>query len=696
MHRSSPSRHIGVILVTLALMVAVIVVTALGVHRSADSRGTSGVIAAAPVDSEDTGSADPDSGASQPAEPADEPAPTDASATGTLPTLLTERSPLAEVIDRIDLDALHAANPSITDSALEDYAADPAVWVDHHGRLYYIDEMTSPADEAVRATSTPPVASTALVAPLDQTFELQSRPGSRRTIYLDVLGGTVTNTFWNDKGMAVIPVAPWDRDGSPQTFDAFERALLQQIWAMVAEDFAPFDVNVTTKDLGADALVKSGAADETFGMRAKITNDRTGGVCSSACSGIAYIDVFTKGDPKSQPAWVFAQGSTSGYIAQTISHEVGHTFGLHHDGHVGGPSYSPGQGLWATIMGGGKARAISQWSIGDYASANNTEDDVSIIASHGAPLIADDAGGTIARAKPLDLGSTRSGLISTRADVDVYAITVAAGALHLQVDPARYGPNLDIRARLLTADGTVLRTSAPRSAELHPDSLDFIPIGMSAFIDHTVASPTTLYLEIQGVGNGDPKTTGYSDYGSIGAYTISGSRPTLTVGVLGSGTVASTAPTITCTASCTTTARADSSITLTATPAPGQALAHWIGPCESATGHLEPEPARTCTVKLDQSRNVVAHFRPVRQSLTLTVVGPARAGTVRSSPAGIDCIATCSGTFAHGTRVTLTASPATGHRIVSWGGDCTGTATTCTLTLNSARRATVTFAAVPR
>ena len=44
-----------------------------------------------------------------------------------------------------------------------------------------------------------------------------------------------------------------------------------------------------------------------------------------------------------------------------------------------------------------------------------------------------------------------------------------------------------------------------------------------------------------------------------------------------------------------------------------------------------------------------------------------------------------------GASVTVTATPDSGYRVASWGGDCSGTATTCVLTMNADKTASVTF-----
>ena len=80
-------------------------------------------------------------------------------------------------------------------------------------------------------------------------------------------------------------------------------------------------------------------------------------------------------------------------------------------------------------------------------------------------------------------------------------------------------------------------------------------------------------------------------------------------------------------------------------------------------------------------------------SVTLTVVTAGSAsGTVTSSPAGIDCGATCSASFGEGTVVTLTATPAAGSTFTGWsGGGCSGTGA-CQVTMSAAESVTATFA----
>lgn len=69
---------------------------------------------------------------------------------------------------------------------------------------------------------------------------------------------------------------------------------------------------------------------------------------------------------------------------------------------------------------------------------------------------------------------------------------------------------------------------------------------------------------------------------------------------------------------------------------------------------------------------------------SLTVVrGGGGMGTVTSSPAGIDCGATCTTTVETGTLVTLTATPATGATFTGWGGECAGSLSTCSVIVSA-------------
>ncbi|MEQ1947319.1 MAG: hypothetical protein ABL995_09020 [Bryobacteraceae bacterium] len=64
-------------------------------------------------------------------------------------------------------------------------------------------------------------------------------------------------------------------------------------------------------------------------------------------------------------------------------------------------------------------------------------------------------------------------------------------------------------------------------------------------------------------------------------------------------------------------------------------------------------------------------------------ISTAGKGTVTTNPSG--------SSYAAGTVVTLTATPAAGSPWVGWTGDCSGKATTCTLTMNASKKVTALF-----
>jgi YD repeat-containing protein len=66
-------------------------------------------------------------------------------------------------------------------------------------------------------------------------------------------------------------------------------------------------------------------------------------------------------------------------------------------------------------------------------------------------------------------------------------------------------------------------------------------------------------------------------------------------------------------------------------------------------------------------------------------------GTVTSSPAGIDCGATCFSSFPWGTSVTLTASAAGGSTAAGFSGGCTSVTTTCVFTITTGTTVTAIF-----
>ena len=124
-------------------------------------------------------------------------------------------------------------------------------------------------------------------------------------------------------------------------------------------------------------------------------------------------------------------------------------------------------------------------------------------------------------------------------------------------------------------------------------------------------------------------------------------------------------------------------MTLTAKPGRGSSFAGWSGAC-TGTG--------SCVVSMTQARSVTATFNASTGGpFTLTVTTVGGSGTVRSTPAGINCGTDCTEAYASGTSVTLTAqSRRRGSTFAGWSGACTGTGS-CVVSMTEARSVTATF-----
>ena len=355
--------------------------------------------------------------------------------------LLQEPTRLATALEHGVSALLVSLLNDLTGDELAHLAADDTTWLDECGQVFVADHAI-PQAQQVTAEAAP-----AEGVPAD-VFALSSRPGSTRTIYLDFDGATYSGTRWKDGAEIVSPAYSIDADRT--TFDATERAQVYLAWRTVAEDFAPFDVNVTTQRPDPSALSRTTSTDQTYGIPVVVTpTNSVGSGCG--CGGISYTGVFgAVGATAYQPAWIFTSGSgTGGYdVGQIISHEVGHTFGLSHDGTAQGSYYAGAKG-WAPIMGSSYGKRASHWSSGEYAGANNPEDDTAVIA-RTAPVLADDHANGVLGASRLTAGTTASGVITTRTDTDAFTFS-ASGRTALSVaGPAGLG-NLDVRLTILDA-----------------------------------------------------------------------------------------------------------------------------------------------------------------------------------------------------------------------------------------------------
>jgi len=352
---------------------------------------------------------------------------------------------------------------------------------------------------------------------LSQTFQLHSNASAKQVIYLDFDGHTTGNVYGSSWDNIVSPA--WDLAGNGPTFTDSERQTIQRIWARVAEDFAPFNVDVTTQDPGVEALRKTSTTDDRWGKRVVITpNDQP----APGAGGVAYIGSFNFNTDT--PAYVF--NVTEKSVAEAASHEAGHSLGLSHDG-TSSLGYYSGQGSgstsWGPIMGASYSPIVTQWSKGEYASANNGEDDLAkITTQNGFTYRSDDFGSSLATAADLlPQGATQVeplyGVIEKNTDSDSFSFWSGPGPISLNVNPLPLGPNLAVRADLYDASGTLLTTVNPATS-------------LSAVVNFTIPSGGQYFLKVSGAGRLDPATNGFSNYGSLGNYRITGAVQAYTDG----------------------------------------------------------------------------------------------------------------------------------------------------------------------
>ena len=330
--------------------------------------------------------------------------------------------------------------------------------------------------------------------PLSSIPAINSRPGAAASVYLDFNGHFESN--WGGYNNVSTPV--FDQDGDATTFSDAELATIRQVWQRVTEDFAPFNINVTTVDPGN---FSNGVA-----LRVSIGGD---GSWIGPYGGVAYINSFT--NSIANTVYVFSDNLGNGfakYVAEASSHESGHAFGLSHQSLYDGSgnlvqSYYSGDGTHAPIMGLSYYTAQSLWRYGTSYSSSTYQNDISVIANgtNGFGLRVDDHGGSRASASTLTSSGgslSGNGVIERSSDWDFFSFSTGTGTLTLNVNVNAQYANLDVSIQLRSSSGNVITTANPTNS-------------LSASISVAV-STGTYYLAVTTDGQ----------YGELGHYQISG------------------------------------------------------------------------------------------------------------------------------------------------------------------------------
>ena len=125
--------------------------------------------------------------------------------------------------------------------------------------------------------------------------------------------------------------------------------------------------------------------------------------------------------------------------------------------------------------------------------------------------IADEHSSTPSTASVVD-GDTfiGGGIISDRADQDWFRITAGAGTVNIAGLVAQPSANLNLALSLVDANGLVLAQGTA--------------VGMGANLSVPVTGGT-YYVVVDGKGSTNDPLTGYTDYASLGRFSLSGSWP---------------------------------------------------------------------------------------------------------------------------------------------------------------------------
>ncbi len=346
------------------------------------------------------------------------------------------------------------------------------------------------------------------VDPALNVANLQSRPGASRVIFLDFNGGAISNTYWNSE---------YNEDNTINYADCgMSTEDRIRAWAHAAEDFQPFNVNVTTSGAAFNAA--------SSGSRIRVAITPTKNWYGDdpdeeveAKGGVAQVGNFGS---SGVVVWVWNMDWLS--AGETISHEAGHALGLRHSGYGNVTEFDfreyyrgHGEGAngWAPIMGYGAvdARYLTTWDNGSYPWHTSSQDQKANLLVY-LTGVADDHGGSSASATSLTPEGTGPvfngrGMLETSTDVDWFRLQLPTGTWAFQAWGNPFGKNVNLTIQVRNGlnqllDETDWATSTDATSALYLEA-------------------GTYYLTVRSTtrpeSSSDP---GYPRYGQLGTYSV--------------------------------------------------------------------------------------------------------------------------------------------------------------------------------
>jgi hypothetical protein len=331
---------------------------------------------------------------------------------------------------------------------------------------------------------------------------LNSYPSAQAVIFLDFDGHFVNGTSWNYNG----PV-----HCAPSGLDATQ---ITTIFNRVAEDYRPFNLNITTDS----TKFLAAPANRRLRVILTVTSQWYGNA-----GGVAFIGSFAWGDDT--PCFVFNAllNNNLKNVSEAVSHEAGHTLGLYHQSSynascVKTSDYNYGQGVgeigWAPIMGVGYYQNMTLWYNGpnSYGCTNYQSDLDILTTTNGFGYRNDDHQSTYQQATSAPFVNNRfivNGIVGQNGDQDMIKFTQpSAGRFLLSAVPynvgtGNAGSNLDLQVTLYNSSQTQLSI--------------FNPGALLSSLADTFLNAGTYYLKVEGKGN-----IYAPNYASLGSYSLQG------------------------------------------------------------------------------------------------------------------------------------------------------------------------------